>query len=341
MRAVVVTESGGPELLTYQEVPDPVPGTGEVLVEVAAVSSEGGGLRGRRGAPTDWLPLAPGFSAAGTAAAVGEGVTAGHLESGETVLVRGATGGVGVAAAELAHRAGATVLATASSEDAAVRLRELGTDDVIRYREDDLVGKVKKLSGDRGVELLLELVGGPAFPGVLDAVSAGGRWWGSGRPAGRRPSSVCGISVHGRSLRRVSSSAGRCTCRGFIRWSTGSSDSWRPVSCPCRWHGHSPCLRQWRPTASLKRSIRSGAWCWSPDREPAGDVPVGHGIPDGWCQRRVRYSVVSGVGGRRLTLPGTRWTHTTDSLKGDRYSDDPSPPRTLQPSLPARRHHRG
>jgi hypothetical protein len=54
--------------------------------------------------------------------------------------------------------------------------------------------------------------------------------------------------------------------------------------------------------------------------EPAGDVPVGHGFPQGWCQRRDRYSMVSGADGRRSTLPCAGRPHTTDSLKGDRYS---------------------
>lgn len=240
MKAAVIHEPGGPEVLTYRDRPDPVPGEGEVLIDVATVSIEGGDLGIRRAAPEDMLPLVPGFSAAGTVLAVGPEVTGiaegdrvatfnytgshadrrvvpagyvyevpdavdleqastlpvafgtaydalftvGHLGPEETVLVRGATGGVGVAAVELAHRAGATVIATASGAEAAGKLRDLGADQVIRYREEDLVSRTRELTAGEGVDLLLELVGGPEFPGVLDAVAAGGRVVGIGASSG-------------------------------------------------------------------------------------------------------------------------------------------------------------
>src|SRR5207237_4768467 len=59
----------------------------------------------------------------------------GHLQSGETVLIQAGAGGVGLAAVQLAKRAGGTVLATASSDDRLERLREFGLDDGINYSE--------------------------------------------------------------------------------------------------------------------------------------------------------------------------------------------------------------
>ncbi|GEM_PF-3636037 len=77
-----------------------------------------------------------------------------------------------------------------------------------------------------------------------------------------------------------------------------------------------------------------------PASEPAGDVAGSHGNPHGRWQACVRYSVASGVDGEVPRRPEPGRPHTTDILKGDRYSHDPSSPRTIQSSLPPRRHHR-
>ncbi|MGH2588644.1 MAG: quinone oxidoreductase family protein [Dehalococcoidia bacterium] len=83
----------------------------------------------------------------------------GHLRAGETVLIQGGAGGVGLAAIQLAKRARATVLATASSDDKLERLREFGLDHGINYREQDLVPAMRKLTDGRGVDLVVDPVG--------------------------------------------------------------------------------------------------------------------------------------------------------------------------------------
>jgi NADPH2:quinone reductase len=83
----------------------------------------------------------------------------GHLQPGETVLIQGGGGGVGLAAIQLAKRAGATVLATASSDEKLKRLREFGMDTGINYRERELVQAVQEATGGRGVDLVVDPVG--------------------------------------------------------------------------------------------------------------------------------------------------------------------------------------
>src|SRR3954454_4343132 len=83
----------------------------------------------------------------------------GRLQAGETVLVQAGAGGVGLAAIQLAKRAGATVLATASSDDKLERLREYGLDHGINYRTSDFPAVARELTGGRGVDLVVDSVG--------------------------------------------------------------------------------------------------------------------------------------------------------------------------------------
>jgi NADPH:quinone reductase len=83
----------------------------------------------------------------------------GRLRAGETVLVQAGGSGVGIAAIQLAKRAGATVIATASSEAKLERLRAFGMDHGIDYRARDLVAEVKRLTNGRGVNLVVDPVG--------------------------------------------------------------------------------------------------------------------------------------------------------------------------------------
>jgi NADPH:quinone reductase len=108
----------------------------------------------------------------------------GHLKAGETVLVQAGASGVGVAAIELAKRAGATVLATASSDERLERLKPLGLDHGINYRRDDVAKSVMKLTNKKGVDLVVDPVGGStlqssimslAYRGRISMVGAAGR----------------------------------------------------------------------------------------------------------------------------------------------------------------------
>jgi NADPH2:quinone reductase len=83
----------------------------------------------------------------------------GRLRAGEAVLVQAGASGVGIAAIQLAKRAGATVIATASSPQKLERLRAFGLDHGIDYRAHDLVAEVKRLTGGRGVNLVVDPVG--------------------------------------------------------------------------------------------------------------------------------------------------------------------------------------
>ncbi len=83
----------------------------------------------------------------------------GHLQPGETVLVQAGAGGVGIAAIQLAKRAGATVLATAGSDEKLQRLAALGLDHGINYRTQDFADVARTLTGGRGVDLVVESVG--------------------------------------------------------------------------------------------------------------------------------------------------------------------------------------
>jgi NADPH2:quinone reductase len=99
----------------------------------------------------------------------------GHLVEGETVLVQAGAGGVGIAAIQLAKRAGATVLATASSDDRLARLTDLGMDHGINYSDPDWVAKVRETTGGRGVDLVVDSVGGRVLNGSAACLAYRGR----------------------------------------------------------------------------------------------------------------------------------------------------------------------
>jgi NADPH2:quinone reductase len=83
----------------------------------------------------------------------------GRLQQGGKVLVQGGGGAVGLAAIQLAKRAGATVIATASSDDKLARLARFGLDHGINYKTQDLVKEVRKLTGNQGVDVVVDPVG--------------------------------------------------------------------------------------------------------------------------------------------------------------------------------------
>lgn len=99
----------------------------------------------------------------------------GHLRAGETVLVQAGGGGVGLAAIQLARRAGATVLATASSEEKLERLKPFGVHHGINYRSEDFVARTVELTGGRGVNLVVDSVGGKTLEGSIAALAYRGR----------------------------------------------------------------------------------------------------------------------------------------------------------------------
>ncbi len=98
----------------------------------------------------------------------------GHLQGGETVLVHAGAGGVGLAAVQLAKRAGARVLATASSDERLERLRAYGLDAGINYREVDFAQAARELTDGRGVDLVVDSVGS-TLTGSIHSLAYRGR----------------------------------------------------------------------------------------------------------------------------------------------------------------------
>ena len=252
MKAAVYYETGSPDVLRYEDVPDPVCHPQGVVIRVEAVSIEGGDTLNRGGGQMAGSPHIVGYQAAGEIIEVGAEVAhlkvgqkvvtvnafgshaelravparnawlipdgfdirkaaaipvpfgtaheclfgAGHLKAGETVLVQAGAGAVGLAAIQLAKKAGATVLASASSDERLERLKAFGMDHGINYRRDDLVEQVMKLTGGKGVDLVVDPVGGATLQGSLGALGYRGRISLVGN-AGREPMKVDVSSLMG------------------------------------------------------------------------------------------------------------------------------------------------
>ena len=99
----------------------------------------------------------------------------GHLTEGETVLIQAATSGVGLAAVQLAKRAGATVIGTSSSDEKLERLKQYGLDHPVNYRTSDFVNEVMSLTEGRGCDLVVDSVGGEMLQGSIAVLGYRGR----------------------------------------------------------------------------------------------------------------------------------------------------------------------
>jgi NADPH2:quinone reductase len=117
----------------------------------------------------------------------------GRLAAGETVLIHAGAGGVGIAAIQMASRAGSRVLATASSDDKLARLAALGLDDGINYARSDWVTEARRLTEGRGVDVIVDSVGGITLQASLAALAYRGRCVSVG-DAGRTPAESLDIS---------------------------------------------------------------------------------------------------------------------------------------------------
>ena len=215
MKAAVYYETGAPDVFRYEDVPDPACQAGGIVIDVKAISIEGGDVLNRAGGEMPSRPHIVGYQCAGVIREAGANVTDrtagqpvvtvmpfgshasqvavsamqtwpvpdgmelkaaacvpipfgtaheclfefGRLKAGETVLIQAGAGGVGLAAIQLAKEAGATVLATASSDEKLERLKEFGLDHGINYKTEDFVARARQLSGGRGVDLVVDSVG--------------------------------------------------------------------------------------------------------------------------------------------------------------------------------------
>jgi NADPH:quinone reductase len=99
----------------------------------------------------------------------------GRMKAGETVLVQAGASGVGVAAIQLAKRAGARVLATASSDARLEKLKPLGLDEGINYKTGDTVQEVMRLTNNAGVDLVVDSVGGSTLQSSILSLGYRGR----------------------------------------------------------------------------------------------------------------------------------------------------------------------
>jgi len=233
VRAVVVQNPGGPEALVVREVPEPVAGPGQVVVQVAAAGVNRADLlqrQGRYAAPAgtpDW----PGLEVSGTVAEVGRGVQGlavgdrvcalldgggyaervavragqvmpvptgvglveaaalpeaavtvhsnvvgtARLRAGEVFLVHGATSGIGTFATQLVRALGARALATAGSPAKVAQAAPFGAEAVLDYRADDLHARVMELTGDHGVDVVLDPVGARYLDLHVRLLATGGR----------------------------------------------------------------------------------------------------------------------------------------------------------------------
>lgn len=217
MKAILCRSFGLPDTLTLEEIPSPVPGAGEVLIQVKACSlnfPDTLTIQDKYQFKPP-LPFSPGSEASGIIKSVGEGVThlkpgdrvftygthgglAGErvcdaratillpdgmdfvtgastlyaygtsyhalkdraqLQPGDTLLVLGAAGGVGLAAVELGKLMGATVIAAASTDGKLAVCQEKGATHGINYTTEDLRERIKAITGGRGVDVVLDPVG--------------------------------------------------------------------------------------------------------------------------------------------------------------------------------------
>jgi NADPH2:quinone reductase len=99
----------------------------------------------------------------------------GALKAGEWVLIHGGTSGIGVTAIQLAKAFGAKVITTTGSEAKCTAAREIGADRAVNYREEDFLEAVKEATGGRGVDVILDMVGGPYIEKNIRALADDGR----------------------------------------------------------------------------------------------------------------------------------------------------------------------
>lgn len=111
----------------------------------------------------------------------------GNLRPGETLVVHGAAGGIGIAAVELGKQLGATVIGTVGSEAKADLVRRYGADHVIDYSRESIRDRVRALTAGRGADVICDTVGGEAFDQSLRCINWNGRLLVVGFAGGRIP----------------------------------------------------------------------------------------------------------------------------------------------------------
>ena len=270
MRAAVITEPGGPDVLKVMEVDDPVPGPEDILVDVKASALNRADMLQRQGAypaPFGSPSEIPGLEFSGVVLEVGDRVDSlkegdsvfgllggggyasrtithhrmavkipagwdfvqaaatpevyltaydalfnrGNLQMGENVLIHAAGSGVGTAAVQLAHQAGAFVFGTAGSAEKLAGATDLGMNVGINYREQDFAEVIKAVTSGAGVDVLIDFIGAPYWDKNIASLAVLGRLVEVGlmggtkmevdlRPLMAKRLQVCGTGLRGRTL---------------------------------------------------------------------------------------------------------------------------------------------
>ncbi len=294
MKAAYISETGGPEVIRFGDLPDPQPSAHQVLVKMGAVSVNpidtyirGGanfwelpqpfvigcdvagtvvevgtsvnqfkvgdrvwgsnqGLLGRQGTFSElcaidahWLyPTPQGVSDSDAAAAALVAITAhlglfreGQLKSGQTIFVRGGTGGVGSMVVQMAKAAGATVIATAGGPEKVARCQKLGADHVLDYTQVDLRAGVLELA-PKGVNLFWETLRDADLDLAVACLAERGRMivmaGRDARPAfPLGPFYVKGCSIHGFAMFKSTADEQRACASDINHWL--SSGRLKPV----------------------------------------------------------------------------------------------------------------
>ena len=245
MKAIQITEFGGPEVMSYLDLQDPVPGTDEVLLDVTSIGINYADTHQTENSylSPQTLPMIPGIEVVGThggkryLASVSSGgyaqkavahksamipipdsvsdqdalcmlvqgstawhllKTMGHLDKCQSVVIHAAAGGVGTIAIQLAKLWGAKVIAVTSSDAKAELAKKLGADQVVDAASEDLSKALRDANGGRGVDLVLEMVGGKTFDQSLLALGTFGKLITFGMASRTAPTPVHpGALMHG------------------------------------------------------------------------------------------------------------------------------------------------
>ena len=158
--------------------------TWKVGDQVCALTPGGGYAEYCRTDASHCLALPRGFDLA-TSAAIPENfftvwtnlIDRGRLQAGESVLIHGGSSGIGYTAIQMAKQFGAIVFTTVGNEGKAKFCRDLGADHVINYRTDDFVAQIKKITRERGVDIVLDMVGGPYIEKNVSLLAKEGSWY--------------------------------------------------------------------------------------------------------------------------------------------------------------------
>ena len=149
---------------------------------VVAYTGKGGYAEYATAKPGEVRPIPDGIDFATAAAVPTVFLTAwfalledAKLQSGEWLLVQAGSSGVGVAAIQIAKYLGARVITTSSDDDKAKKLRRLSADVIIDYANDDFVFEVQRANGKKGVDVVLEMIGGEVYTKSLEVLAPGGR----------------------------------------------------------------------------------------------------------------------------------------------------------------------